>query len=179
MKFCGFTVCFKQSPALIVFLIAFAAMQIAWSWGPPEVKTGNKRSVATYIDTINTNHEIVYTTTEFSTRQLVVPDKLPALQSVEAKTPNAPAMVVAPNAKGQTDGFRIQCFAVSSIERARAEQKNLEQKTGLPVYIKFESPYYKLHVGNFTDRKAADAQAKKIKELGYDGWIVKTAVDIQ
>jgi hypothetical protein len=75
------------------------------------------------------------------------------------------------------NGFRVQCFASSQIERVRAEQKAIESKVRYPVYIVFASPYYKLLVGDFVKRGEADVAAGKMKELGYaDAWIMRTKI---
>jgi hypothetical protein len=75
------------------------------------------------------------------------------------------------------NGFRVQCFASSLIERVRAEQKTLEAKIKYPVYIVFNAPYYKLLIGDFIKRNDADAACAKLKDLGYaDAWVLRTKV---
>jgi hypothetical protein len=82
-----------------------------------------------------------------------------------------------PGGEAKVDGFRVQCFASSNIANARAEKRVLEAKLGLPVYMVFIEPYYKLHVGDFQDRAEAEKALGEIKGLGYDGaWIVRAQV---
>jgi|WetSurMetagenome_2_1015567.scaffolds.fasta_scaffold00462_13 hypothetical protein len=114
----------------------------------------------TFLDTLNRGREISLTDRDFIP---IVPE------SASASDKNGTAEV--PN------GFRVQCFASSQIERVRAEQKALESKVRYPVYIVFATPYYKLQVGDFVKRVDADDAAAKIKELGYaDAWVVRTKV---
>lgn len=81
---------------------------------------------------------------------------------------------------GLTDGYRIQCFASSQIERIRTEQKTLESKIKFPLYITFNSPYYKLLVGDFIKRTDADNAAEKLKEMGYnDAWVARSRVEVK
>ena len=75
------------------------------------------------------------------------------------------------------DGFRIQIFEsmVSSI--ARAEAKRFKNILGDTVYIDFETPLYKLRIGNYIDRKKAEKAIFAIKRLGAkDSWIVRTKI---
>lgn len=77
------------------------------------------------------------------------------------------------------EGFRIQIFEsmVSSI--ARAEAKRFQNILGDTVYIDFETPLYKLRIGNYIDRKKAEKAISTIKRLGAkDSWIVRTKIDM-
>jgi hypothetical protein len=77
-----------------------------------------------------------------------------------------------------TEGFRIQCFASSQIERIRSEQKELETKIKFPIYIVFNAPYYKLLVGDFFKRADADGALAKLKEIGYgDAWVARSRIN--
>jgi hypothetical protein len=71
--------------------------------------------------------------------------------------------------------FRIQVFASSQIDVLRQEKKTLESKIDIPVFIAFESPYYKLYAGDFTIRSEAENYLPRMKKMGYnDSWIVRT-----
>tara|TARA_B100001146_G_scaffold219898_1_gene227776 strand:- start:209 stop:643 length:435 start_codon:yes stop_codon:yes gene_type:complete len=77
------------------------------------------------------------------------------------------------------EGFRIQIFEsmVSSI--ARAEAKRFQNILGDTVYLDFETPLYKLRIGNYIDRKKAEKAISAIKRLGAkDSWIVRTKIDM-
>ena len=56
-------------------------------------------------------------------------------------------------------------------------------KIGLPtdrVYIDFETPLYKLRIGNYTVRKNAEKAIKSISRLGVkDSWIIRTKTTIE
>jgi hypothetical protein len=78
------------------------------------------------------------------------------------------------------DGYRIQCFASSQIERVRSEQKQLEAKVKYPLYIVFNAPYYKLLAGDFIKRSDADNAMAKLKEMGYgDCWVARSKIEIK
>jgi hypothetical protein len=121
----------------------------------------DKPASETFLDTLNRGREI-----SLSDRDLnpIMPETTSAVQDKSGKTE-------VPN------GFRVQCFASSQIERVRAEQKTIEAKVRYPVYIVFAAPYYKLLVGDFVKRGEADAAAAKMKDLGYaDAWVMRTKV---
>ena len=78
------------------------------------------------------------------------------------------------------DGFRIQLFAAKDIERVTVEKKEAEflfLQDGVGVYIEFDSPMYKLRIGDCVDREAANQLRELAKSRGYaSAWIVKTKV---
>jgi cell division septation protein DedD len=66
-------------------------------------------------------------------------------------------------------GYRVQIFSASS--RSAAENSAAEAKTKLSrddVYIAFEPPYFKVHVGDFDTRDAADKFVQAARKDGYD-----------
>jgi hypothetical protein len=115
----------------------------------------------TFLDTLNRGKEVSLTEKDFNP---IVPETT-AISNDKSGGSEVP------------NGFRIQCFASSQIERVRAEQKIIESKVRFPVYIIFAAPYYKLLVGDFVKRSEADAGVAKMKELGYaDAWVMRTKV---
>jgi cell division septation protein DedD len=84
-------------------------------------------------------------------------------------------------AKGtrQVPGFRVQLLSVSDMDRAQEEKKKAMFKFNTRVYLEFESPLWKLRVGDFKTRKEADALRQEAVGLGYrDTWIVQTLVNV-
>lgn len=78
------------------------------------------------------------------------------------------------------DGFRIQLFATKDIESATIAKKEAQfvfANDSLNVYVEFDSPYYKLRIGDFRDRDKAEQFREITREKGYSSsWIVKTKV---
>jgi hypothetical protein len=124
-----------------------------------------KPVVETMLDTLNRGKEVLLTDKDITS---IVPEST----SVVVPMPEVPVgKVEFPN------GFRVQCFASSQIERIRAEQKVLESKINFPVYIVATPPYYKLHFGDFVKRSDADLALAKAKELGYtDAWVTRSKI---
>ncbi len=79
------------------------------------------------------------------------------------------------------DGFRIQLFAAKDIELVTVEKKEAEflfLNDGVRVYIEFDSPLYKLRIGDCVDRETANQLRELAKSRGYaSAWIAKTKVN--
>lgn len=71
-------------------------------------------------------------------------------------------------------GFRIQVFLTQEIDRVNAVHDSVA--TFFPeelVYVVYDSPYYKVRLGNYTDRQSANPILRKLIELGYkESWVV-------
>ena len=71
--------------------------------------------------------------------------------------------------------FRIQIFESTVASIARAEAKRFQNILGDTVYINFETPLYKLRIGNYSNRKNAEDAIESISKLGAkDAWIIRT-----
>ena len=71
--------------------------------------------------------------------------------------------------------FRIQIFESSVASIVRAEAKRFQNIFGDTVYTDFETPLYKLRIGNFQKRKDAEEAVESISRLGAkDAWIIRT-----
>ena len=78
-----------------------------------------------------------------------------------------------------SEGFRIQIYESTVASIARAEAKRFQNILGDTVYIDFETPLYKLRIGNFIDRKSAEKTINAISRLGAkDSWIIRTKIDM-
>lgn len=98
----------------------------------------------------------------------------------ESTSPISGAQESADEENKLIDGFRIQLFATKDIESANIAKKEAEivfTEDSLNIYVEFDTPYYKLRIGDFQDRDNA-AQFRDIsREKGYQSsWIVKTKV---
>ena len=77
------------------------------------------------------------------------------------------------------EGFRIQIFESAVASIARAEAKRFQNILGDTVYLDFETPLYKLRIGNFIDRNSAEKTISTINRLGaQDAWIIRTKIDM-
>ncbi len=75
------------------------------------------------------------------------------------------------------EGYRVQICAVSDEMKAREIQKESILKFNEDIYLIYDSPYYKIRVGDCTTRYEADLLQKMAEEKGFiDAWVVKTKV---
>jgi hypothetical protein len=78
------------------------------------------------------------------------------------------------------DGFRIQVLSTKDLEKATtAKQMVLEhlQSLNLEAYMDFDSPYYKIRIGDFLNREEAEDFLGLVKVGGYPtAWIVPSKV---
>lgn len=88
-----------------------------------------------------------------------------ALRSATVYTPAVPETVA---------GFRIQILLTQEIDSANAALANLEEQVPDDyAYMAYDAPYYKIRVGNFTDRTSAGVTLQQLVGLGYrEAWIV-------
>jgi hypothetical protein len=71
-------------------------------------------------------------------------------------------------------GFRIQIFSSSNVDEATAA-KNLatEKFAGDSIYVVYDSPVYKVRLGDFVHRYEANQRLPEFIEKGFrDAWIV-------
>ncbi|MDX5321726.1 MAG: SPOR domain-containing protein [Bacteroidota bacterium] len=64
-----------------------------------------------------------------------------------------------------SQGYRIQIMSITDRKEAMLELENFQLKyPEIPVYLKYDSPNYKLRVGDFEDKIAAAYWFAKLKE---------------
>ncbi len=82
---------------------------------------------------------------------------------------------------GVVDGYRVQIIASSYEDNAnRVADQVRAAYAGTGVYVQHIQNLYKVRVGDFRDRGAAEAMRDKLKSAGYtDAWIVKEQVNAQ
>ena len=124
-------------------------------------KSSSVDAPVTFLDTLNKGKEISLSERDYNS---IIPESTDASGAKDSREMGV-------------EGYRIQCFASSQIERIRTEQKTLETKVKYPLYIVFTPPYYKLLMGDFLKRADADIILTRLKEMGYnDAWVVRTKV---
>jgi len=102
-----------------------------------------------------------------------------------AKTTPAATAVTAPSAEEQWEeatrpGFRIQLYATNSVDAARLKEKEAMEVFTEGVYLIYDSPNYKIRIGNCQTRGEAEALQKKAKQLGYkDAWVVRDNITVK
>lgn len=94
-------------------------------------------------------------------------DAIRALGFPEAYVVRTQIAAVQPESAA-TPGFRVQIF--SSSTRGSAENAQMQARNQLArddVFIDFESPYFKVRVGNFQTRNDAELLLEEVRKKGY------------
>lgn len=78
-------------------------------------------------------------------------------------------------------GWRVQICALTDESAARKMQQRaddvFEKYQSFKVYLTYDSPYYKVRIGDFTSRAEADRLLKIANQKGFpDAWVVRTNV---
>ncbi|HET9582197.1 MAG TPA: SPOR domain-containing protein [Gemmatimonadota bacterium] len=75
-------------------------------------------------------------------------------------------------------GWRIQVFATRDQAAAREVARRAgEAVAGIPAYVEAEGPWFKVRVGDFATRDAAEPLRERLVELGWtEAWAVRTTV---
>lgn len=64
-------------------------------------------------------------------------------------------------------GYRVQVSSTDNLDEANSLKSEVYFKIKLPVYVIFDSPFYKVRAGDFIDMKAARDLNFKLNQLGY------------
>lgn len=77
----------------------------------------------------------------------------------------------------EVNGYRVQICAVPDEELARETQREAILKFNENIYFVYDSPYYKVRIGDCTTRFEADRLQKLAEEKGFhEAWVVRTKV---
>lgn len=128
----------------------------------PEIKKPDPKDIQlTFLDTLNAGNNVHLEESELIGM---------ADQTFTESDISAPSVSAVPNVH-----YRVQVFASSQIETIREQKKMLESKIKQPLFIAFDTPFYKLYVGDFDKRPKAEAILPNVKKLGFeDAWVVST-----
>ena len=75
-------------------------------------------------------------------------------------------------------GYRVQVFAARDRDVAADAVRRLrEQQVSDPIYVEWIDTWYKVRVGDFTNRESAEQLRRRLVELGFpEAWIIRTAL---
>ncbi len=79
-----------------------------------------------------------------------------------------------------TDGFRVQVLASKSMTKADSLSTILNSTLTDSVYVVYETPNYKVRVGDYVARVEADKMRGLLHKMGYrSAWVVRTRITPQ
>jgi hypothetical protein len=165
--------CVRYVPFLLLTILTTAALPFRFPWQEEEneIKENKRtREVApTYLDTLNRGNELHVSNSDFEDTPVAVAPERPVSQNPSKKSEQAA------QAGGEIGNYRIQCMASQSLEGVRKEKLRMEQELGLPLYIVYSPPFYRLHAGAFDNREEAENHLERVQKNGYpEAWVVKS-----
>ena len=79
-----------------------------------------------------------------------------------------------------TDGFRVQVLASNSMTKADSLSNILNSTLEDSVYVVYETPNYKVRIGDYVVREDADKMRKNLHKMGYrSAWVIRTRITPQ
>ena len=79
-----------------------------------------------------------------------------------------------------SEGYRVQILATRYFDYADSLAISISSKIIDSVYVEFETPNYKVRVGDFIDRDSAELLQQKLLNMGYkSAWILRTRITAQ
>jgi len=87
-----------------------------------------------------------------------------------------PAYGVQPDSEAEQAAviFRVQVFASKSFDEAQQFASDIEQLFPEGVFVEYQTPYYKVRVGEFYEPDEGEAFLDFVKQLGFkNAWLVR------
>jgi hypothetical protein len=79
-----------------------------------------------------------------------------------------------------SQAYRVQILTTKVYGEANAARRVAEEIFDRSVYMDYEVPYFKLRVGNFSDRDEAESYQTRAKAAGYaNAWVVMVTLDVR
>lgn len=85
------------------------------------------------------------------------------------------------NARRNAPGFRILVISTNNRTKANeAKTRIYQQFPELPAYLMYQSPFYKLKVGNFRERAEAEEYLPSIQRIFPSGvYVVRDVIEVK
>lgn len=143
---------------LLALIFSCSASKLGWKAENENVVKNEKREVVDDFDPLNLEDDDIVIK-PLRTESPVRDDG----QIDDLKNPIKPVVAME---KELVQGFRVQLLATKDEGKAREERREaLFILQGEDVYLEFETPYYKLRVGNCLTRKEAEDLVVKVKRI--------------
>ena len=78
------------------------------------------------------------------------------------------------------EGYRVQVLATRYFERADSFAIIMKNTVSERVYVDFETPNYKVRIGDFIERESAESLQQDLVQMGYNSaWILRSRINSQ
>jgi len=112
-------------------------------------------------------------------RETVVTGEIRSREELETRGSGEAGAAAAAEAATLATGWRVQVFASREQAEATARATRVREALGdrVPVYVERDDPWFKVRVGDFADRPAAERLRDELVGLGWaDAWAVQTTI---
>lgn len=174
-----------------IFSLIIAIFGLAWMigcGGPPQGGAEEGAPVGTTPPGLER-----YDPLELAEDRQVVPSVSPNESEILAGTVGEKAAMAEPSDPGwnylapleqidtlNSQAYRVQILTTKVYGEASAARRVAEEIFDRAVFMDYEVPYFKLRVGNFSDRYEAESYQTRAKAAGYaNAWVVMVMVGVQ
>ena len=78
------------------------------------------------------------------------------------------------------EGYRVRVLATRYFERAHSFAIIMKNTVSDSVYVDFETPNYKVRIGDFIERESAESLQQDLVQMGYNSaWILRSRINSQ
>jgi hypothetical protein len=183
----------RALPAAFALLVALTCMPARYREAPPpedseraaaeEAASPGTREGATVVGRVSPEGTLVADTLERALpdtvrveRETVVTGEIRSSAELQTRAAGEAGAVA-----GGTlaTGWRVQVFASREQPEAAARAIRVQEALGdqVPVYVERDDPWFKVRVGDFRDRPAAERLREELVGLGWtDAWAVRTTI---
>jgi hypothetical protein len=180
----------SRLPAVALLLAAAACMPARYREEPPPADEATARAAAraanpsgaTVVGHVAPDGTLVADTLARSTpdtarveRETVVTGEIRPAAELETDRP----AVAGEEPATLATGWRVQVYASRDETEAAGEATRVRDALAAeaPVYVERDAPWYKVRVGDFGDRAAADRLRERLAGLGWpEAWAVRTTI---
>lgn len=78
-----------------------------------------------------------------------------------------------PKTQKSTHLYVLQFEALADFDAAQGRRAELQRKTGYNIQLVFDSPFYKLRAGGWTDQAEAEDRARALEEYNVKAFVIK------
>ncbi|MDZ7821689.1 MAG: SPOR domain-containing protein [Candidatus Marinimicrobia bacterium] len=77
----------------------------------------------------------------------------------------------------EISGYRVQLISTQSLQEALEIEEQADSLYEIPVYVDFESPNYKVRLGNYEDHDEARKVQESMQKEGFKyAWVVPSKI---
>lgn len=168
MRFLNGSILFSLLPFVLLSLLIFSFGWMQCASERAAVKT------ATPSPTVMDSSEAKIDILSLLKDDITIPPKVRKIETspIDTTLPAALFQVkqdtTVPQEDEMTMGYRIEIFRSDSFPAATSmQEKALLEFTESGVYLDYDAPYYKVRVGDCTNRVDAEGLLKRVQQMGY------------